>query len=254
MNDTPTTPLRARISNGYRGRLILIGLGVTAFGCWALYDGFIGYPKKAQVFSELQAIQEERPDWASYWSVYAAERGYETNPNEIKELEAKDIWTQHVMAAICLPIGGFFLLSFLRTTGRTVEADENGIRGREGSATWDAVTDLDDSRWRTKGIARVKFNQPGGGEGRILLDDWKFDREPTVAIHDLVMKKLGKTPEGGSVEDGADGHPDGNPEENAGDGPEAVPGGESAEPVAAIAAGDPESDESNGSAEPARPA
>ena len=207
MNEAPTTPLRARISNGYRGRLALIGLGLTAFGCWALYDGFIGYPAKAEVFAQLQQMQEEREDWATGWATYAQERGYETNPNKVKELNAKDIWTQHVMAGICLPIGGFFLFNFLRSGGRTVEADENGIRGREGSAAWDDVSDLDDSRWRTKGIARVQFKKPDGTEGKILLDDWKFDREPTVEIHDLVMKKLGRTPEGGAAEGEAEAKP-----------------------------------------------
>ena len=201
MNDAPTSPLSARISNGYRVRLALIGLGLTAFGCWALYDGFVAYPERGRVHAELVAMQEEHEDWASRWGEYAAERGYETNPNEVQGLKQHDILTQYAMAAICLPIGGFFLFNFLRASGRRVEADAEGIRGREGAASWDQVTDLDDSRWRTKGIAKVAFKKADGSEGRILLDDWKFEREPTVAIHDLAMAKLGKTPEGGAAEE-----------------------------------------------------
>ncbi|BAM03474.1 hypothetical protein [Phycisphaera mikurensis] len=196
MNDAATAPLRARISKGYRIRLALIGLGLTAFGCWALYDGFIEYPRRAEVYAQLQQMQEDHVDWATRWQAYAAERGLETNPNKVKPLEDKDIWTQYVMAAICLPIGGFFLLNFVRASGRKVEADALGIRGREGSATWDEVHGLDDARWRTKGISRVLFRDAGGAEGKIVLDDWKYEREPTVAIHARVAEKLG-------LEDGA---------------------------------------------------
>ena len=200
MTDTPITPLHARISKGFRYRLLAIGAGLTAFGCWALYDGAVKYPKQAEVYAELEAMQAEHEDWASRWVSYAEERGYEPNPNEVKQTQTHDIATQYVMAALCLPVGGFFLFNFFRAGGRFVEADEAGIRSRDASASWEEVRDLDDSRWRTKGISRVQFRREDGSEGSVLLDDWKFEREPTVAIHDLAMRKLGRTPEGGAVE------------------------------------------------------
>lgn len=201
------TTTRATISSGYRFRLLIIALGLTGFGVWSLYDGYVAYPKKIEDFQKLETYKAEHDDWQTSWQEYALAEGLPTNVNDIKPLEAKDITTQYMMAAFCLPIGLWFLWGFVRAGGRWVEADEQGLRDNKGrDAAWSVITGLGDDRWKTKGIAYVEFVDPQGATGRILLDDWKFDREKTTAIYQQVLAKV-RPEEAQAVETDADAAP-----------------------------------------------
>jgi len=54
---------------------------------------------------------------------------------------------------------------------------------------FDALRSLDTSRWRTKGIAVVHY-EVDGRAGRIVLDDWKYQRSPTTEIFNQVRAFL----------------------------------------------------------------
>ena len=53
---------------------------------------------------------------------------------------------------------------------------------------FDAITRLNKRRWE-KGIAVVRYTD-ATGDGKLVLDDWKFEREPTDRIGDEVEKRL----------------------------------------------------------------
>ena len=177
MPSTKTT-----ISPSYRWRIGAVGLAMLAFGSWFLYDGMVAYPHKQNIQLEFQKVQKAYPEsWQPIWNELAADNGWSTSqPGE--PMTDLDIYTQSVFAAICLPIGLLFGVGFIRAGRRWTAIDDQALTTHTGQqVAWDQITSIDKSRWETKGIAVVHYRQ-GDKVGRVVLDDWKFTREPTREI------------------------------------------------------------------------
>ena len=174
-------PATAKIAKGYRARLGLIAFALIAFAGWGAYDGFIYYPKLIERYAQYQRIVEEHPqDFQRQWKQYAAEQGWPTDkPSDKTE---SDLWFQYGIIIVALPLGLYFLSAFIRSRSRWVESNAELLRTNDGrEARWDQIKNIDKSRWKSKGIAVVEY-EDGGQTRRITLDDWKFEREPTAAI------------------------------------------------------------------------
>lgn len=192
---------KATISKGYRWRLGLIGLALALFGLYFFYDGAIGYPKKQAKQIKMQNTYQQLaesggPQWQKKWVQTANDNGWPVDkPGE--PMSEWDINAQFFYGTPCFLVGVWFCIAYVRAGGRYVLANDTGLETNGGVVVpWDAVTGVDDSRWKAKGIAYVQYNKDGQA-GRILLDDWKFDREPTEQIFKRVQKHLGKDePEG----------------------------------------------------------
>ena len=178
-------PVRADISAGWRWRPLVIGLGLLFWSALCLKDALITYPADIEAYNAVTAFKAENTDWVSTWPAYAEANGLPVNDKLIDERETFDILTQWVMLAICLPIGLYCLFSWYRAGGRYVEADAEGVRDQAGrGGKWSDIAAVNDERWKNKGISRVKFT-PGlkDATDEVLLDDWKFDKDATRAIH-----------------------------------------------------------------------
>ena len=185
----PREPIRTTISGGWLWRPIVIGLALLVWTGLCIKDGFFTYPADNAAHAELVEFQDANPDWRTEWAAYAAERGLPTEPNDIEPHAEWNIATQYIMAVICLPLGLFALYHGLSHVGRYVEADAEGVRDKRGrGGRWGDLAEIDDSRWDRKGISKLSFS-PGyrGDTDRVVLDDWKFDRDPTKAIHELAV-------------------------------------------------------------------
>lgn len=196
--------VRANISNGYIWRPGVIGAMMLLFSGWFLYDGFVGYPLQQKIWNDYHQIVQDNPgdpvEHARLWAEHAEANGWETSTPK-KEITDKDIFTQKIIATITAPVGLYFLWTFLMTRGRWVEVDEQVISTSTGKrATYDEITSIDKSRWQRKGIAVVHFGQ-GGSADRIILDDWKYEREPTKRILAAIEERM---PGGGDSEGEAD--------------------------------------------------
>ena len=174
-------PATATIATGYRARLGLIAFALLAFAAWGAYDGFIHYPKLIERNTAYQRIVKEYPqDFQREWKRYAAERGWPTA--EPPDKKKSDLWFQYGITILALPLGLFFLSAFLRSRKRRVESTPESLRTHDGrEARWDQIKNIDKTRWKSKGIAVVEYEEAGQTR-RITLDDWKFEREPTAAI------------------------------------------------------------------------
>ena len=182
-------PVRAEISSGWRWRPLVIGLGLLIWSGLCLKDALITYPEQIEAYQAVTAFKADNPDWVSTWPAFAEENGLPQNSNTIKERETFDVLTQWVMLAICAPIGLYCMYTWFAAGGRYVEADADGVRDNKGrGGTWSSIATVDDARWKTKGISKVTFN-PGhtGSADTVVLDDWKFDRDATRAIHNRVV-------------------------------------------------------------------
>ncbi len=193
MNDTaaPTAPatVKATIANSYRWRLAVIGIGFTLFGLYCLYDGFIGWPEQKRVWDQYQDYLKTHSQ--AEWAALAKEQGL---PEQPKERNDWGIYSQFIMAAIVFPIGIIFTTGFIRSINRHVAMDESGLSTNAGlRCRFDQIASLDNRRWKTKGIALVHFKDDAGATRTILLDDWKFHREPTTIIYNRVAQHLGVT-------------------------------------------------------------
>ncbi|MEM6394422.1 MAG: hypothetical protein AAF797_16770 [Planctomycetota bacterium] len=201
----PFLPTKATISGGYRWRPGLIALFCIGFGFYCLYDGFIAYPKQIEQFDKLELIvakadpqhPEHDPEYVNWrsqetWNKLAEKHGIEGSITEVESYSDRsqgDVYTQFIMASIVFPIGLYALYIYISSGSRFVEADHEGVRDhKKQSAAWSDLTGIENPKWDTKGIARLVFKNSDGSEGRILLDDWKFDTEPTRAIYTEALR------------------------------------------------------------------
>jgi hypothetical protein len=213
-------PATTKIAGGYRLRLALIAAMCLFWTAWSLYDGLVAYPaqndhaevhdyifgntdkselprdKKRDLwlaFAEPRNLPEGDPQQDDFtedqkyelWREYAVVHGLATD-TEPQRHSPSSIFTQFIMAGITAPIGLVFAFSYVTSFGRWIRTDEDGIATSAGQeATYGQVTGLDKERWKTKGIAIVHYEHPKG-QGKIVLDDWKFDRPTTdIIVRDL---------------------------------------------------------------------
>ncbi|QDU70759.1 hypothetical protein [Mucisphaera calidilacus] len=186
---------KAYVSSGYRWRLGIIAVVCLGFAALCVKDGFYTYPAQAREYKMYRAFEEEfpkaeTPDWNEQWEEYALIEGLPQDPTNIKKRSDFDIYTQFIMLAITAPVGLIYGYRGVTSGGWWVEADENGVRANGGkSATWDQIKNLDMTRWK-KGIAYVEYEDQGT-PSRILIDDWKFQKEPTHAIMETIEQHWG---------------------------------------------------------------
>ncbi|NBC11262.1 MAG: hypothetical protein GVY24_05925 [Planctomycetes bacterium] len=181
--------IRANISSSYRWRIGIVGIAALAFAAYCYYDGAVAYPAQKQRWEAYQQLIEQHPEtYQKQWVALAESKGWKTEfPTERTDT---DILTQYIMGGGCTLVGAFFFGSFLMMSRRFVETDDHALWDRKSKATWDQITDIDKSRWQNKGIAVVHFKE-GGQDKRIVLDDWKFDRNATQRIMAHVEAKTG---------------------------------------------------------------
>ena len=201
---------KAVISNGYRWRLALIGVVCLLFAAWSAYDGFVKYPRINKNFKAWVEFKDKHGEqWVEKWPQHAADYNLPEQPER-----SKSQWSmiaQYVQLAITLPIGLWFSYLFLSSLNRWVASDENGLTGSRGEQVpYDSIATLDKKRWEAKGIAIVNYSDDQG-QRRFVLDDWKFEREPTDQILIEVEQRLrpdqivGDKPESEKTDDSDEG-------------------------------------------------
>ena len=182
--------IKATISPGYRWRLVLISIVLLGFGAYCVYDWQIGYPLKVEQFDKWTQLETDYPEtYPEKWESYALEQGWDTRPPAKKT--DRDVFTQLLMACIVLPIGVYFLVKLIRENARWVAMSDDGFTANGGkSFGWDDVTGLDETKWKSKGIAYVQYRGASNGNQRLLLDDFKMQREPVKAMVQRLQQHL----------------------------------------------------------------
>jgi hypothetical protein len=171
--------IRAERDPRFYLRFVIIGWVAIGFALWSLYDGAVKYPQQRERGLAFEKLMEEGRD--NEWDKYATERGWPTEyPGEPKS-EA-DIKMQYVMVAVAGLIGALVLLNVWLSRGRWIEADDEGLNSSWGERVpYSSIVSLDKKIWRSKGIAKVKYND-GTRARRFVIDDYKFMRESTDNI------------------------------------------------------------------------
>jgi len=132
----------------------------------------LGDPQK-NTFSE--------DDQNDLWHAYASAKGVSVDVPP-KRKANWSIFTQFIQAGIAAPVGLISLFSWLSSFRRWIRSDETKIETHSGQeVAYTDITTLDKQRWKTKGIAVVNYRNEKG-QGKIILDDWKFDRAATEKV------------------------------------------------------------------------
>lgn len=171
--------LRAERDASFYTRFLLMGIAALGVMGWFFYDGGIKYPAqavRAKAFLEIPA--EERDE---KWPVLAREKGWSIeDPGKPKT--QFDIVVQFVMGTAAGLVGLTMLINVWRSRGTWVEADDSGVTTSRGQRMeFDQVLSIDKKKWRSKGIAVVKYND-GGRTRKLVLDNFKYMRDDLDAI------------------------------------------------------------------------
>ncbi|MCC7204238.1 MAG: hypothetical protein IT441_04110 [Phycisphaeraceae bacterium] len=191
------SPIKAKIRQGYLLRLLILTVACLAGSVWFLYDGYVAYPHQNQMLEAYLQIQKAYPDNADLvteeWQRQAAENGWPidfSGPAPGKAHSSNDILVQRALGFSLVPLAIWIGLALLSHANRWVKIDNDAlITSRGQRIDLSQIARLDKRRWQSKGIAVVQDRQ----DRRIVLDDWKYDREPTSRIVEEIEKHL--TPE-----------------------------------------------------------
>ena len=108
-------------------------------------------------------------DWHRLWLAYSGEEKFASSPPE-KPYDARKIEEQWVVFWICLVLVGGASFFLVRTVGRSLQADGEGVRGAGGKfVPYGDMKRLDLRKWETKGLAFIE-HEGEGGKGRIRID------------------------------------------------------------------------------------
>ncbi len=201
--------MKAKPARGYIARLLLISGMCSVMSGWFLYDGYVTYPEENRVYETWKQFKDEKGEEANSesWNARIEEAKAADNAADpffdMPKMPATadhmgtartetDILTQKLLGYGLLPLAllstGYMLL-FLR---RWIAADEEAITAWGGvRIPYEAIAELDKTRWRSKGIANVVYED---GEAqikkRLTLDDWKFQQAPTQEILRKIESKI----------------------------------------------------------------
>lgn len=182
---------RATIEKSYMIRVALLTAMLTGFSGWFLYDGYVAYPRDRRIAQEFAQYKDQgkQKDWPAYALSQGWPDGSKGEPGRLHS--DTDILVQQILGYALLPFGLLFLSNLIRLNGRWIEADDQGLVTSWGQrVSFAQVTEFDKSRWKSKGIAVVKYAEPSGKARRLVLDDWKYHRQATTQLVELVQSKI----------------------------------------------------------------
>jgi hypothetical protein len=174
---SPIGPIVARPGRYFRNTRYIMTVVLIIYGGWSLYDGFINWPN---------------------WAV--------THPKE-KPYSKTDIGLNQLMG-IALPPLGILLLARCLYLSRGVYRLDDDVLYVAGHppVPIEAIVAIDRSLWDRKGIAFLDYDlshstraqsadgQQSSAKGRIKLDDFIYDRDPTDEIFRAIEQSMTDRP------------------------------------------------------------
>lgn len=182
---------KATIHSTYRLQLGGMAVFIMFWSVWFLYDGFWGYPLQRQIAREFAVYKEQGRSDA--WKAYADSQGWPdgTEGNPGHDYSDWDIRTQKMLGFGLLPLSLLYGLAFARSFSKWIALDNDGLATSWGQRVpYAAVTSLNKTRWRKKGIAVVQY-QDGAATKRLVLDNFKYARDPIDAMVAAIEERVG---------------------------------------------------------------
>ena len=177
----PSGDIVAKPGMYYRVTRYIITAVMVGMGLWFGYDGFVNWPESNR---KWDAIEQQRRE--------AESAGDRDRSNALKveqdELGRRytdwDLLLQRLLFFTLPPIGLAMLVRWVWISRGTYRLTADNVLHVPGHppVPLESVVELDKRLWDRKGIAYVGYEIPGGTQGRLKLDDFIYDREPTDEI------------------------------------------------------------------------
>jgi len=169
----------ARVTTIWKNQKLFVSLALLAMAGWFFVDGKVVWPRSNERWKAHDQFEKEKR--LGEWPTYAADHGWKEEPPE-KYYDAEQIFMQFMIATMLGLIGGATLIYWSNQRNRILRLDGETIHTPAGLAVpLTAVTGLGLKRWESKGLATVRY-EFDGRKGEFVLDDYKFDRDPTHEI------------------------------------------------------------------------
>ena len=174
-------PAEARITKLWTQQKGLIPFMFIAFGLYFTWDGLVGYPRSDERWHK----HEELKATPGAWEKLCAERGWKTTPPE-HEYGPTKVREQYFFGGLTGLVGIFSLIYWLRQRTTVIRNDEEALFSPSGTRVpYSAITEVDARRWKSKGLATVRYTLDGG-KGKFVLDDAKWDPDAL----EIVMRDI----------------------------------------------------------------
>ena len=173
-------PAEARIAPIWKKQKLFVAVFFLALGAWFWWDGLVGYPRSNTRWTAYEQHKTEgrlQTDWPEY----AKSRGWVQKQPE-KFYKREDVIGQYVFGGLCTLLGTILFIYWATQIRRTLRTDEEAVYTSSGTRVpFDDITGVGKKHWDSKGIAKVRYTV-GGRQGQFIVDDYKFDTEPTRQI------------------------------------------------------------------------
>ena len=198
----PPMPAEAPVSSIWKKQKFFVSLFLLAVGGWFFWDGAIGYPRSNERYTAWKTHLDEGR--GSEWPSYADKFGWERDewPKYVREhhptghlpmlpFPRDKIVAQFVFGGLAALIGAIVLAYWATQIRRVLRTDDEAVYSPAGTRVpFGAITGLGKKKWESKGFATVRYTIDGK-QGQFVIDDYKFETEPTRAIVAEIEAKLG---------------------------------------------------------------
>jgi hypothetical protein len=175
----PAMPAEARITPIWKKQKLFIAIFLLAVAGWFLWDGKVGYPRSNERWVAQE--QYEQDGKSAEWPAYAARRGWSAEKPH-KFFKADAIMLQLTLSVALAVLGGVAFAYWFTQKDRVLRSDEEAVYAPSGTRVpFGSITGLGKKKWDDKGLATVRYEM-AGRKGQFVLDDYKFDRDPTHQI------------------------------------------------------------------------
>jgi hypothetical protein len=167
--ETSTAPqgqVVARAARYYRMTRYFMVIVLLAYGVWSIRDGFYRYPRE---------------------NAEAKKVGKDVLPHP-----GLDVPFNQVFGILLPPLSLVMLIYCLRKSRGEIRFDGKVLSAPgHPPVPLENISAMDQRLWDRKGIAYVEYDLGNGKQGRIMLDDFIYERDPIDKIHDAILSYIG---------------------------------------------------------------
>jgi len=177
----------ARVTPIWKKQKLFVGVFLLAFTAWFCWDGAVGFPRTNERYNRWREFRDTGK--LDEWPAYAKSRGWKTQPPDHGYTDMQ-VRGQYLWASLTGVSSLLVLIYWLQQIRRTLQCDDEAVTTPAGTRVpYSAITGLGLKKWDSKGLATVRF-EIGGRKGEFLVDDYKFEAEPTREILDTIKRHL----------------------------------------------------------------
>jgi hypothetical protein len=179
-------PAEARVTKMWKQQKGLIPLLFIAFSLYFLWDGAVGYPRNDDRFDAHERLKDKPGEWEKL----CAEKGWKTEPPKQRMGPAK--YAEQYWWAGGSGLIGLVALAYWMAQKKTVVRNdaEAVFTPKNVRVPYPAVTHVDRTKWKSKGLAYIRYSIDGK-EGRFTLDDAKHDPKALDTILSEIVERVG---------------------------------------------------------------